>query len=90
MLSIEGDFEELHIVDPEISKLTKKDVFEDIMQRHKYSPDDLLVVGDDPESEIKAATELGIETFLFDPDDSHPYALVTYKNKQLKGVLEHI
>jgi putative hydrolase of the HAD superfamily len=90
MLNIENDFDEIHIVDPEVSPGTKKDVFEDIMKRHHYLPADVLVVGDDPESEIKAGVELGIETFLFDPDDKHPNAIVTFKGSHLKKVLHHI
>jgi len=90
MLDIEGDFEEVHIVDPEVTDWKKKDVFQDIMDRHHYSPEDVLVIGDDPESEIKAAMELGIETFLFDHDNNYPYALVTYRNRHLKSVLQHL
>jgi putative hydrolase of the HAD superfamily len=90
MLGIEKDFEEIHIVDPEVSGKTKKDIFQDIMQRHNYKPEDLLVVGDDPGSEIKAARELGIETYLFDHDNDHPYALVTFRNRHLKNVCDHI
>ncbi len=60
------DFKEIHIVDPSTSDRTKKDVFADIMERHNYQPSDVLVVGDDPHSEIKAAQELGIEAILYD------------------------
>ena len=90
MLNIEGDFEEIHIVDPETSARTKKDVFNDIMERHRYNPEDVLVIGDDPESEIRAAVECGIETFLFDPDDRYPYATVTYKSNSLRDVLKYL
>lgn len=90
MLNIENDFDEIHVVDPEVSCKTKKDVFEDIMLRYHYSPDDLLVVGDDPQSEIKAGVELGIETFLFDPDGKHTDAEVTFKSKHLKKVLHYM
>jgi putative hydrolase of the HAD superfamily len=90
MLGIEADFEEIHIVDPETSHKTKKDVFADIMNRHFYSPDEVLVVGDDPDSELKAARELGIDTFLFDPEHKHPDARVTYKALSLRDVLNHI
>jgi putative hydrolase of the HAD superfamily len=38
MLGIEGDFKHIHIVDPEISQKTKKDVFAEIMQAHNYRP----------------------------------------------------
>ncbi len=90
MLGIEDDFVEIHIVDPETSKQTKRDVFADIMKRHNYTAEDILVIGDDPESEIKAAIELGIDTFLFDPENKHADALVTYKAVDLKDALNHL
>jgi len=90
MLGIGNDFVEIHIVDPETSQQTKCEVFADIMNRHFYSAEELLVVGDDPESEIKAAGELGIDTFLFDPENKHPDAHATYKSISLRDVLNHI
>ena len=88
MLGIENDFAEIHIVDPELSTQTKKDVFADILKRHHLIAAEVLVIGDDPESEIKAATELGIETFLYDPGNKHPDAQVTFKSLGLKEVLD--
>jgi putative hydrolase of the HAD superfamily len=90
MLDLEKDFEEIHIVDPEISNQTKKDVFADILKRYGYAPADVLVIGDDPESEIKAAIALGIDTFLFDPEDMHPSAVVSYKSSSLKDVANYL
>jgi putative hydrolase of the HAD superfamily len=90
MLDLEKDFEEIHIVDPEISNQTKKDVFADILKRYGYAPADVLVIGDDPESEIKAAIALGIDTFLFDPEDRHPSAVVSYKSSSLKDVANYL
>lgn len=71
-MGIEEDFKEIHIVDPLITKQTKKDVFADILQRHRYAPPEVLVVGDDPESELKAALELGIEAVLYDKYGRYP------------------
>jgi putative hydrolase of the HAD superfamily len=90
MLGIEGDFEEIHIVDPEISSITKKDVFARIMKRYHYDAEDLLVIGDDPESEIRAALELGIDTFLFDPGSKYANAKSTFKSQKLKEVISYI
>jgi len=90
MLGIEDDFREVHIVDPDTSNRTKKDAFAAIMQKHSYTAADILVIGDDPESEIKAASELGIETFLFDPENRHPQTAATYKDKELKGFLNFL
>jgi putative hydrolase of the HAD superfamily len=87
MLGIEKDFAEIHIVDPGLSTQTKKDVFADILKRHDYTAGDVLVIGDDPESEIKAASELGIETFLFDPENKHPEAAVSHRSVSLKEAL---
>lgn len=89
-MDLEKDFEEIHIVDPEKSTLTKKDVFADIMKRHDYLAEDLLVIGDDPLSEIKAAYELGIDTFLFDPEARHPDAVVTHRSAKLADAIKHI
>jgi putative hydrolase of the HAD superfamily len=90
MLGIEADFAEIHIVDPEISAQTKKDVFADILKRHQYKTEEVLVIGDDPESEIKAATALGIDTFLFDPDDKHADAVVNFRSAQLADAITFI
>ncbi|GGA95263.1 MULTISPECIES: HAD family hydrolase [Mucilaginibacter] len=84
MLNIEADFEAIHIVDPELSPLTKKDIFALILEKYDYKPEDVLVIGDDPESEIKAASDLGIDTFLYDPENKHPNARVTYRSQNLK------
>ncbi|SDH12629.1 HAD family hydrolase [Mucilaginibacter sp. P25] len=84
MLNIEADFEAIHIVDPELSPLTKKDIFASILEKYDYKTRDVLIIGDDPESEIKAASELGIDTFLYDPENKHPNAQVTYRSQNLK------
>ena len=87
MLGIANDFKEIHIVDSQLSPLTKKDVFAAIMEKHNYRADDILVIGDDPHSEIKAAAELGIDTFLYDPDYKHTDAQTTYRGGYLADVL---
>jgi len=80
-MGIEHDFKEVHVVDPMSSNQTKRTVFTDIMQRHRYSPAEVLVVGDDPESEIQAATDLGIETVLYDKNNRYHEPTATYKIK---------
>ncbi|TSD67315.1 HAD family hydrolase [Inquilinus sp. KBS0705] len=79
MLDIAADFKQVYVVDPEESDQTKGDIFNKIMQENGYALGDVLVIGDDPKSEIKFAKELGIETFLFDPESKHPDAEVTYR-----------
>ncbi|SDD42816.1 putative hydrolase of the HAD superfamily [Mucilaginibacter pineti] len=87
LLGIEADFKAIYIVDPEKSKATKKDIFAHIMNENAYTPADLLIIGDDPESEIKAATALGIDTFLFDPEGKHIGAKVTHSSPSLKDAV---
>jgi putative hydrolase of the HAD superfamily len=88
MLGIEQDFKTIHIVDPEVDTKTKKDVFADIILKHGYSPADLLVIGDDPESEIKAAKALGIDTVLYDPSNKYQNARVTHRVNNFKKVAD--
>ncbi len=65
-LGIENDFEALFVIDPDKSTLTKRDLFEKILADYNFSVDDVLVVGDDLNSEIFHAKALGIETVLYD------------------------
>lgn len=65
-LRIENDFKEIHIIDLQVSKLTKKDIFQQILHKNNYAITEVLIVGDDLNSEIKAGNELGIETVLYD------------------------
>jgi putative hydrolase of the HAD superfamily len=90
MLKIGNDFKHVYVVDPEQSSLTKKDIFQKIMQEHGYATEEVLVIGDDPKSEIKAAIELGIETFLFDPGNKYTNEGVTYRAAHYSDVAEII
>jgi putative hydrolase of the HAD superfamily len=65
-MGLQKDFREIHIVDPSTSGKTKKEVFAEIILRHQYAEEDVLVIGDDLQSEIKAAQELGIEVVWYD------------------------
>lgn len=65
---VRNDFKEVIVVDPEISSETKRDVFVRLMEKYGYKKDELIVIGDDPESEIAAARDLGIKTYLYDPE----------------------
>lgn len=88
MLNIGNDFKQVYVVDPSQSTQTKKDVFLKIMQEHGYATEEVLVIGDDPKSEIKAAIELGIDTFLFDPTGRHTNEGVTYHARDYRDVAE--
>lgn len=64
-MGISQDFKDTIVVDPSISDLTKKDIFDEIMRKNGYKASEVMVIGDDPDSEIKAAQDLGIETVLY-------------------------
>lgn len=78
-LGIEKDFKKIYIVDPAQSNLTKKDVFQQIITENNLSPHEIIVVGDDPESEIKAASALGITTVLYEKEIKSPNAIVDFR-----------
>ena len=73
-MNLARDFKEIYIVDPSVSDKTKKDVFEEIIHRYGYAKSVVLVVGDDPESEIKAARELKIDAVLYDKNNLYAAA----------------
>lgn len=79
MLGIADDFEELYIVDATTSNQNKKDAFEALIKKHNLNPDEILVIGDDAESEIRFGLELGLTTFLLDPENLHPDAETTFR-----------
>jgi putative hydrolase of the HAD superfamily len=88
-LGIEHDFKEVHVVNPVVS--SKKEVFAGILERYGYATTEVLVVGDDPESEIKAAKDLGIATVLYDKNDSTDAKEADHKIahfKDLKAIYE--
>jgi putative hydrolase of the HAD superfamily len=87
LLGIENDFKGIYIVDPQVSPETKKDIFRMIMNSNNYQPANLLIIVYDPESEIKAAAALGLDTFLFDPDGRHQGAQATHSSKNLKDAV---
>ncbi|MDN3585556.1 HAD family hydrolase [Pedobacter aquatilis] len=88
MLGISDDFEELYVVDVTTSNKNKKDAFEALIKKHQLNPDEILVIGDDAESEIKFGLELGLSTFLLDPDNIHPNAQTTFRGTDLKTLPE--
>lgn len=65
-LGLENDFEEILIDDPMLRAGGKEKAFSNIMQKYSYQPHELLVIGDNPDSEIRAAIALGIPARLID------------------------
>lgn len=84
MLDITDDFEDVRVVDVSVSN--KKDVFEELIDQHNLNVDDILIIGDDAVSEIKFGLELGISTFLLDPDNLHPNTESTFRGNDLSGL----
>ena len=70
-LGITNDFKEIHIVDITNYYTTKKEVFADIILRHNYNVYEVLVIGDDVDSEIKAAQQLNIEALLYSKTEAN-------------------
>jgi len=70
-LNIEKDFLEIYIIDPIQSKLTKKDIFLKLLIDYHLKVHEVLVIGDDLDSEIKAANDMGIDTILYDRESEH-------------------
>ncbi|KOS06195.1 haloacid dehalogenase [Flavobacterium akiainvivens] len=88
-LGIEGEFKEIHVVNPTLS--SKKEVFAGILERYGYAPNEVLVIGDDPESEIAAAKALNIATVLYDPAGNFSPNEATYHIKhysQLAAIVQ--
>jgi Predicted hydrolase (HAD superfamily) len=77
-LGIESDFKEIHIIDPTITQQTKKDAFAGIRDKYNYSAQQMVIIGDDPDSEIKAGNELKMDTVLYDKNNLHPHSKATY------------
>ena len=71
-LGIHDDFENIFIIDPLESDLTKTDIFRKILTEKQLKVEEVLVVGDDLHSELKAARELGIDSVLYDHSGVHP------------------
>lgn len=65
-MQLQRDFKEIHIIDPTVTQKIKKDIFREIVERHGYDKGDVIIVGDDLRSEIKAAQDLGIDAVLYD------------------------
>lgn len=62
-LNIENDFEEIFIDDPRlIPRRHKVDIFKQILLDAEVKPEKIWVIGDNPESEIKAGKKLGMNT----------------------------
>lgn len=70
-MKIEQDYKEIFVVDPDTTDKIKRDLLEDIISKYGYATSNVFIIGDDPDSEVLAAQELGAHPILFDVDDGH-------------------
>ena len=89
-MNIAQDFKEIHIIDPAASAKTKKDIFTEIIQRNNYTVDEVLVIGDDLHSEIKAAQELGIDAIVYDKYDLYTNDIAFPKINNFSQLNSHL
>jgi putative hydrolase of the HAD superfamily len=87
-LGIEKEFKDIYIPDPYTSELSKTDVFREILNTYHYDPSEVLVIGDNPETEIAAAKELGIESYLYDYEGKFSPALADYYGRSYENFPE--
>lgn len=76
-LGIGSDFDSIRIDDPrENPRQYKIDIFSQILVETKMAPEEIWVIGDNPESEIKAGKALGMKTIQrrSKSKESSPYA----------------
>lgn len=52
----------IDVIDDPATRRGKQAIFADLLTRHSWQPHEVLVVGDNPHSELKAARALGIQT----------------------------
>jgi len=62
-LNINDDFEEIHVDDPRaVPRIGKVGIISNIISKRHINPDSVWVIGDNPDSELKAGKELGCIT----------------------------
>lgn len=85
---VRNDFRKVYIIDPATTTKVKKDIFKEILKENTYNPHEVMVIGDDPDSEINAGNELHIETVLYDKDHRFNKTKATYKIDNYKQLVE--
>ncbi|MBE9585187.1 HAD family hydrolase [Mucilaginibacter sp. JRF] len=90
MLGIAADFKQVYVVDPDSTEKTKRHIFTQILEKYNYKAEEVLIVGDDPESEIKEAKAVGIKTVLYDPEKRYTAADADYRITNHRDVGELI
>ena len=70
-MKIEQDYNEIFVVDPDTTDKSKRDLFDEIISKSGYATSDVFIIGNNPDSEVLAAQELGAHPILFDVDDRY-------------------
>lgn len=65
-LGVRDLFTEIFILDRTKTDMRKKECFEQILSKYALDKKDVLIVGDDVNSEIQAGIDLGIDTLVYD------------------------
>ena len=85
-LGIESDFDAIYIDDPRNDpRKFKTDIFRQILLDTQKSPDQIWVIGDNPESEIKSGKKLGMRTIQRKAKNKH---LSEYADYQIESFAE--
>lgn len=84
-LGIQSDFEKIYIDDPNSpQRIFKKGIFSKIIEERKLETQDVWVIGDNPQSELVAGKELGMNTVLrrnkFEKNSSVDYEINSFKD----------
>ena len=89
-LGLEKDFTEIFIIDPDFTDKVKRDIFKEIINKYKLQSDDVIVIGDDPDSEIQAALDLNLHSILLDPAGQFDHNKAEYTVPSLEKAVAYI
>ena len=94
-LGIVDRFQAIYVdaLDEPDTRIRKKGIIQEILDTHGYSKDQIVVIGDSPHSEIKAAKELGIRSAQTLRPGVEPTPNATYQIQSLRelpALLERI
>lgn len=84
-------FTGIYIDDPMDSKWkNKEEIMRFIINKYGYNISDLLIVGDNPESEIKAGKNIGIETVQILRDGVKASKVANYRINNLEELSKYV
>jgi putative hydrolase of the HAD superfamily len=79
-----------HVIASEYAGAKKphRQAFDFTIERINTKIEDCMMIGDDPLTDIKGASDIGMDTVYFNPDDQVPSAHATYTIKHLMELKE--